>query len=163
MGTGGDTLGVFTTVAHHPKLLKRFLAFGTSLTFDADLPARDRELLILRTAANCRAEYEWGQHVAVAREVGLTDQEISDVLTGAGAPGWNGFDAALIRLADELHDDACASDETWGTLAERYEPPLMIEALCVVGYYHLVSFFLNSAGVTPEPGSEGLPSVRADA
>ena len=46
----GTEMNIFSTLAHHPKLLKRWAAFGGTLLFGGRLPARDRELLILRTA-----------------------------------------------------------------------------------------------------------------
>lgn len=48
---------IFTTFARHPELMRRWLPFGTVL-LGGELPPRDRELLILRTAWNCRAAYE---------------------------------------------------------------------------------------------------------
>jgi alkylhydroperoxidase family enzyme len=55
----GSNLNIFATLAHHPRLLKRWPAFGGTLLFRGQLPARDRELLILRTAWLCKAESEW--------------------------------------------------------------------------------------------------------
>jgi 4-carboxymuconolactone decarboxylase len=154
---GDDELNIFATLAHHPKLLKRWSAFGGVLLGGGDLPARDREILILRTGWNCQAEYEWGQHAAIGRGVGLTDDEIARLAEGPDA-GWDDFDAALVRAADELHDDAVISDATWKALAARYNEKQLIEVCMVVGQYHLVSFTLNSLGVEREPGVEGLPS-----
>ena len=47
-------LNIFATLAHHPKLLKRWLVFGNHVLAKSTLPARDRELLILRTGWRCR-------------------------------------------------------------------------------------------------------------
>ena len=54
------TINIFATLAHHPKLMKRWLVFGNHVLAKSTLPPRDRELLILRTGWNCRASYEWG-------------------------------------------------------------------------------------------------------
>ena len=122
------------------------------------LPARDRELLILRTGWRCGSEYEWAQHVVVGRAAGLTDDEIARVAVGPDAAGWDPFDALLLRAADELHDDSCLTDATWAALAERYDERQMVEVPVVVGHYHLVSFLLNSLGVPLEDGSERFPA-----
>src|ERR1700755_3383800 len=95
-------LNIFATLAHHPKLMKRWMVFGNHVLAKSTLPARDRELLILRTGWNCRAPYEWGQHVAIARTLGVTDDEISRIAAGPDAAGWDPFDACLLRAADEL-------------------------------------------------------------
>jgi len=120
------------------------------------LPARDRELLILRTGWLCRAEYEWGQHKLIARTVEVTDEEIERVKAGPDAEGWDESDAALLRAADELHTDAEISDETWGSLAARYNERQLIEVPMLIGHYHMVAFTLNSLGVELEPGVDGF-------
>ena len=66
-------------------------------------PARDRELLILRTAVLCQAEYEWGQHRLIGQSAGISEAEIDRVRNGAAAEGWDPFDAALLSAVEELH------------------------------------------------------------
>ena len=158
-GVEGD-LNIFATLARHPRLMKRWSAFGGVLLARGEMPARDREILILRTGWNCQAEYEWGQHARIGRSAGLSDEEITRITEGPDAPGWSDFDAVLLRAADELHNDAVISDGTWAKLAERYDDKQLIEVCMVVGQYHLVSFTLNSLGVQREPGVEGLPGGR---
>jgi 4-carboxymuconolactone decarboxylase len=155
--TGSDeTLNIFATLVRHPGLFRRWLPFGGKL-LAGKLPARERELLILRTAWRCRAEYEWGQHVVIAKSSGVTDDEIARVRSGP-EEGWSEFDAALVRAVDELHDDGCISDATWQTLAGRYDERQLIEVPMLVGHYHMVGFTLNSLGVQREPGVPGFPT-----
>ena len=154
----GRTVNIFTTLAHHPKLMKRWMVFGNHLLFKGSLPPRDRELLILRTAINCQADYEWGQHVPIAKATGVTAEEIERVARGAGDPGWNDFDRTLLQAADELHADCELSDATWEALSARYSVQEMIEVPFTVGQYHLVAMALKTLGVQREPGVEGLPA-----
>lgn len=153
----GPAVNIFRTLVHHPKLFKRWLVFANHVLFKSTLPARDREILILRTGWLCRAEYEWGQHVLIGRAVGLTDEEIVRIAEGPDAPGWDPFDAALLRAADELHDDHFLSDETWDALGVRYSPQQLMDAVFAVGQYALVSMALNTFGVQLDPGVEGFP------
>jgi 4-carboxymuconolactone decarboxylase len=155
--TEGKDLNIFATLVRHPRLFKRWSGFGGFLLYRGELPARDRELLILRTAWNCRAEYEWGQHARIAVTVGLSEEEISRVIDGPEAPGWSRADAALLRAADELHRESSISDATWDVLALDHDEHRLIEICMVVGQYHLVAFTLNSLGVQREPGVTGFP------
>jgi alkylhydroperoxidase family enzyme len=159
-GSEGADLNIFATLARHPRLLKRWSAFGGVLLYGGELPARERELLILRTAWNCRADYEWGQHVRIGLDSGVAADEVAAIAAdGASSdPAWSADDAALLRAADELHADAHISDATWAELAGRWNEAQLIEVCMVVGQYHLVAFTLNSLGVQLEPGVEGLPS-----
>jgi len=78
----GRVLNIYRTLAAHPKLLKRWGVFGTHVLYKSTLPARERELLILRTGWLCRSEYEWGQHVIIAKGCGITEDEIERVKAG---------------------------------------------------------------------------------
>lgn len=144
-------MNIFATLVRHPRLLRRWSAFGGVL-LDGELPGRDRELVILRTAHRCEAHYEWTQHVRLARAAGIDDETVARVPEGPDADGWEPFEAALLRAADELHDASRIADDTWAVLAERYDERQLIELPMLVGQYHLVAFTLNSLGVEPEDG-----------
>lgn len=155
--TDAPAANIFATFVRHPGLFRRWLPFGGKL-LAGKLPARDRELLILRTAVLCEAEYEWGQHRLIGLASGVSEAELGLVQEGPGAEDWDPFDAALLTAADELHSDARISDATWEALASRYDERQLIEVPMVVGHYHLVAFTLNSLGVQLEPGVAGFPS-----
>jgi 4-carboxymuconolactone decarboxylase len=156
---GGEVqhLNVFTTLAQHPKLLKRWLVFGNHVLVKSTLPARDRELAILRSGWRCSAPYEWGQHVAIARRSGITDDEIARVAAGPDAPGWSAGDAAVVRAVDELHDRATITDPTWAELSQQYDTQQLMDLVFAIGQYHLVSFALNAFGVVRDDGVTGVP------
>jgi 4-carboxymuconolactone decarboxylase len=151
------TLNVFATLAHHPKLMKRWLVFANHVLAKSTLPARDRELLVLRTGWNCRAPYEWGQHVAIARGIGITDDEIVRVAEGPDADGWSEADVALLRAADELHNEDALSDPTYAALASRYDAQGLLDLVFTIGQYHLVSMVLNAFRAERDDGVTGVP------
>jgi alkylhydroperoxidase family enzyme len=153
---GAPAANIFSTLVRHPGLFRRWLPFGGKLLGGGKLPARDRELLILRTGWLCHAEYEWAQHREISKSIGIADDEIARVRAGPDAVGWDPFEATLLRAADELHADARISDPTWATLAERYDEKQLIEVPMLVGHYHMVAFTLNSLGVPLEPGLAGF-------
>jgi alkylhydroperoxidase family enzyme len=152
-----NTSNAFNTLARHPKLLKAWMPFAAALAFiDGELPPRLRELTILRTSWNCRAEYEWGQHIALARKAGVADEEIARVKKGPDAEGWTGLEAAVLQAADELHTDACIADDTWVLLAAHLDERQLIEVPVLVGQYHLAAYMLNSLGIERGPGVGGF-------
>ena len=117
-----------------------------------------RELLILRIGWNCQAVYEWAKHVGSvgrARDHGLEPERIA---LGAGA-GWDDFEAAHVRAADEIYRDGIVSQATWDTLAERYDTREMMSVVMTVANYRLVSMSLNALGVQPQETDELFPDV----
>lgn len=153
----GPILNIFRTLAHHPKLMKRWLVFGNHILAKSSLAPRERELVILRVGWLCRCGYEWGQHVLIARNSGLSDEEIERIAAGSDAEGWSDLERLLLRAADELHADAFISDATWSGLSAHLSTEQIIDLVFTVGQYNLVSMALNSLGVQPE--SDDVPRL----
>src|SRR5262245_25568822 len=153
----GRVFNIFPTLAHNPKLLKKWLVFASHILWKSTLPARHRELAILRMAWLSQAEYEWGHHVAIGKQNGLSDAEILRVTDGPEAAGWEAFEATILRGVDELNANTSLGDSTWSALAERYNTEQVIDFIFTVGQYKLVSMALNSLGVQLEDGFEGFP------
>jgi alkylhydroperoxidase family enzyme len=143
----GQVFNIFKVLAHHPQLVKRWTPFAGHVLAKQTLSFRDRELLILRIGWLNQAEYEFAQHELIAKRGGLTDADIARLKEGPKAKGWNEKEAALLQLADDLHENSVASDATWATLAKSYSTEQLMDAVFTVGQYNLVSWALNSFGV----------------
>jgi alkylhydroperoxidase family enzyme len=154
----GRPLNIFLTLARNEGLFKSFGKLGTYLLVNGLLPAREREIVILRIGALSQSEYEFGQHTVIGLEAGLTAAEIGRLAT-PGTQDWSPADAALLRLADELCADDVVSDSTWQELATRWNDAELLELLVLAGFYRLVSGVLSSAGVPLEPATPGWPAA----
>jgi alkylhydroperoxidase family enzyme len=154
----GNTVNSYKICLHNPELCRTWMTFaGYVEGSSSSLPARERELLILRTAWRCRDNYVWSPHAANGIRAGLSEADLDRITKGPEAAGWNAFDAALLRAADELHDNQFISDATWATLADPYNNKQLLDAIFAVGEYTMVAMYLNSAGAALEPGWTGLP------
>ncbi|MGA1642688.1 MAG: carboxymuconolactone decarboxylase family protein [Ilumatobacteraceae bacterium] len=158
-GPEGDPLNIFGVLGNHPDMLKRWLVFATHVLSKNTLSSRDRELLILRTGWNCGSKYEWGQHVVIARECGIGDDEIESVKVGPTASSWSSHDRMLLTAADELHEHQTLSDHAWNGLTATYSTEQVLDVIATVGNYHLVAMFLNSTGVPLDAGVPDDPDV----
>ncbi|MBV9905717.1 MAG: carboxymuconolactone decarboxylase family protein [Alphaproteobacteria bacterium] len=147
---GGRILNIFRTLVRAPKALQRFNEWGGYiLSRRNDLPAREREIVILRIGFLCKSGYEWTQHHRIGLREGLTADEIERIKQGAGA-GWSAADAALIKAADELHHDQFVTDLTWTEMTKFYTQKQCMDAVFTAGQYTQVSMFLNTFGVQLE-------------
>lgn len=152
----GQAGNLFATLARHPELFRRWGGFG-GLLLNGALPARERELVILRVGWLCRAPYEYGQHVLIARRAGISDDEIAAVSAGPDAPGWTDRERAVLRAVDELHGGFGLTQPTWDALARHWDEHQLLELLFTVGQYHLVAMVGNAVGIQPEDGVPPLP------
>jgi alkylhydroperoxidase family enzyme len=151
----GPTVNIYETVGRFPDLARAQVTLGRTLRSGA-IPVREREILILRTGWNCGCAYEFAQHRRLATEIGMDESDLRRIQQGPDAAGWDPFEATLCRAADQLHADGLIGDATWAELDACYDGRQMTEVPMVVGYYHLVSFLLNSLGVQLEDGAESF-------
>lgn len=155
---GMHGLGV---ILRHPALAKAFLAFNNHVAVASSVSKRVRELLILRISWLRRSEYEFIQHVVLARNAGLSEAEIERVQLGPDAPGWDPTDADLVRAVDELHADARINDATWARLSAHFSTAQLMDIVFAVGCYEVLAMVFKTFGAQLEPGVDPLePAVR---
>lgn len=125
------------------------------------LTLREREIVIDRTCARCRSEYEWGVHVAFfAVKAKLTPDEIRDTCAAdTTATAFAPRERLLLRLVDELHDTANVSDTLWQVLSATWTPEQLIELLALVGFYHMISFVANALQIPRESYGARFPGA----
>lgn len=157
-GEDGTILNVLATLGRHSELLDSYMKFIVYVASESTLPDRHREILMLRIGWLCQSKYEFGQHSRIAKEAGLTDDDIVRITEGPEDPGWSRFEATLIRAVDELYYNDIISDSTWNALSQRYNEKQLIDVIITVGQYNMVSWILNSLGVQLEKGVPGAPN-----
>jgi alkylhydroperoxidase family enzyme len=154
---GAPPLVLFTTMARDRRLFFKF--FNSGLLDRGNLSIRQREIVIDRVTARCRAEYEWGVHVAVyAEKAGLSEDQITSLVTGGPDDAcWDDADRVLIRLCDALHEDCAVDDELWSQIAAYHGDEAILELLMLAGTYRTVSYLVNGLQLPPEPGARRFP------
>lgn len=153
----GEPLNIFGTMAHHPKLLKRFIVFAGYFLNRGLIPAREREIVILRVGARTSSVYEFGQHTLIGRRSGLTDNEIAVLAGDPDRHEWSTRDRALIAMVDDLCDDDRVGDPTWAKLRAHWNDAELCELVLLAGNYRMVAGFLNTMGVQLDPDTPGWP------
>ncbi len=150
-------LNIFRTIGRNEPLTRGFLALGSHLLRGEQIPAREREIVILRVGWRCQSEYEFGQHTAIGLASGLSELEIAAIAEVTDG-SWSSEEAALLAMVDELCADEVVSSDTWRQLSAIWTDEQLLELLVLAGYYRLVSGLLNSAGVALETGTARWPS-----
>ncbi|MFD0686929.1 carboxymuconolactone decarboxylase family protein [Actinomadura fibrosa] len=145
-------LNVFTTIGRHRELFQSWIGFGSMLLYKGTIPARDRELAILRTAHRRSCAYEWTHHRRIGLEAGLTEAEVAATRLGLDDHAWSEDDLAVLTAADELDELGTVTDGTWAALAGRFGENQLIELVILIGHYHMVAFALNALRVQVEDG-----------
>lgn len=143
------------TVVRNPELFRVQMDSG-NVFYNGRIPAREREIAVLRIAWLCGAPYEWGQHAVIGKRCGLGDEHIVWAMEGSGAEGWTTHERAIVRGVEELIDDKTLSDETWNCLAQTWDEAQLIEFPALVGQYVSIAYVQNSLRMRLEEGNQGL-------
>lgn len=159
MPPGMPPLKLFRTVGRNPRVLQRMIAGG--LLDRGSITLRQRELLILRSTALCRAEYEWGVHIALFNaKAGFTPEQLADTCRERPNPKWwSGDELTLIALADGLHRHAAIDAALWERLREQLRDEQIIESIMLCGLYHAVSCLVNGLQIELEESMPRFPHV----
>lgn len=157
----GRVINIFRTMARKPKALKRFLEWGGYiLSRRNSVPAREREIAILRVGWNCRSGYEWTQHVPIAIRAGVTEAEVAAIKVGGGDASWSEADRAILDAVDDLTADFFVSERNWAAVRAHWSEEQAMDLVYTVGQYTQVSMALNSFGVQLDEGQVLDPDFR---
>jgi alkylhydroperoxidase family enzyme len=155
-------LNVFRMVANAETAFRPWLAFGGALLSSLALDPVVRELAILRVARLSGAEYEWVQHVPIAKAVGATDEQVAAVDRGDLEDAALGDAArAVLRFTTEVVEDVRASDAALeGLTVAGFSPREVVELLLVIGQYMMVARVAETAGIELDPPGDVVESSR---
>ena len=150
-------LNVVRTFTVNPRLAEAWQPFAYYVLRTSTLPPHDRETLILRIGWLNQSQYEFTQHVRVAKGVGFTDEDIERVKAGPDTPGLAPFDAALMRAVDQLRTKSFVDDATWSVLKSRYDDKQLMDVVVTTGQYNIISWYLNTMGTPIEDWATPVP------
>jgi alkylhydroperoxidase family enzyme len=138
-------------LAHAPAIGGSVLRLIHAILTKADLDFCLRELAILRVTWRCGAQYAWVQHVAIARSIGVSDEQISalegpDVANGP----FNLREQILLAFTDEVLDGPAVSSFTFAQAREEFSLRELVELLLTIGYFRMIGSLLTTLEIDPE-------------
>ena len=160
-GSAVEPLSLFRTLAIHQDLFSRMRPLGAGILGSRVVDGALREVMIHRTCALCRCEYEWGVHsVSFGAAVGLTDEQLASTVHGGPDDGcWDPRQRAVLRLADELHHTALVSDDLFRDLSLLFDTAQILELTVTAGWYHTIAFAVGVMGLAPEAWAARFPEA----
>ena len=145
-------LNVFRMVANSEPVARGFLKMGNALLDRGKLSPTLRELAILRVGWLSKASYEVYQHERIGRDVGLSEEKLRAVHRGADAAEFDPHEKAVLRFTDDVVKNVKASDATFKPVAEFLDREEIVELVLSIGFYMMVSRFLETLEVDDQEG-----------
>ena len=155
----GDTGNLVPTLLNAPELAESVLPFLRYTSLYSTLSARERAIVILRTAWLAQSAVLWDNHVPHAQAAGLSIQQLRQIAVGPNGEGWDPFESTLIAFVDELFVNSSVTDATWAALSSRFDLYNMVDAVMTVAEFTTLSIVANSLGIQVDsPGPFPLPT-----
>jgi alkylhydroperoxidase family enzyme len=138
---------IFRTLAHTPKLLRRFLALGGELRNGTKLDPKLRELALMTVGRLTEAEYEFTHHWNLARRVGVPREQLEALADFESSPLFSPAERAVMRYAAEATSNVRVSDAAWSAAMEALGMAQMMELVLNVAFYNRVVRLVVRCGV----------------
>jgi len=135
--------GPFSVFLYSPATGDAAQKLGAQVRFHNALPEKLKELAILIVARHWTAQYEWYAHHRFALEAGLKPAVAADIAAGKRPAGLQADEQAIYDFAQELLETKEVRDATFEAVVERFGEKAVVDLICTMGYYSLVSMTLN--------------------
>jgi 4-carboxymuconolactone decarboxylase len=146
----GTPPNLYKALANHPALVAAWTEFSKTLRHDARTPRALRELVILRGAQLMRSEYEWAQHLVMARKAGISETQIAALASWRTSPEFNAKEKAALALGEAV-TQGHVSDEVYRLASKEFDHHDYVELALVAAFYAMVGRMLDAMGVELEP------------
>jgi 4-carboxymuconolactone decarboxylase len=152
--------GPFSVFLYSPATGDAAQKLGAQVRFHNALPEKLKELAILVVARHWTAQYEWYAHHRFALEAGLKPAVAADIAAGKRPAGLQADEQAIYDFASELLEKKEVSDATFTAVTERFGEKAVVDLICTMGYYSLVSMTLNVNRFPIPPDAMPLKKLR---
>ena len=146
----GQPPNLYKALANQPQLVAAWSEFSKTLRHDTRTPRALRELVILRGAQLMRSEYEWAQHLPMARKAGVSEAQIKDLPSWNTSPHFDARQKAALALSEAVTQGR-VSDEVYAEAMRHFDHHDYVELALVAAFYAMVGRMLDAMGVQLEP------------
>jgi AhpD family alkylhydroperoxidase len=143
----GRPVNLYRALGNHPKLVAAWTEFANSIRHDSRTPRALREVMILRTAQIARSEYEWAQHLAMARKAGVREAQIAALAGWRDSAEFDAKERAALALTEAVMAGR-VSDAVHAEVRKHFPTDAeFVELSLTAAFYAMVSRMLDALQV----------------
>jgi 4-carboxymuconolactone decarboxylase len=156
---GSAIINLHRALANSPNMLRNFMRLGNSLLLHGVLPPALRELAVLRIAQMTGAGYEWAHHVPIARQAGVSEEQVAGLTSWHKSAHFDERERAVLRYTESVASAVAVPDEVFRELRVHLSEAEVVELTLVAGYWGLVARLLVALKIDVEPAFvQNLPA-----
>lgn len=146
----GSPPNLYRALANHPPLVAAWTEFARAIRYESRTPRPLRELVILRGAQLMKSEYEWAQHLKMARKAGVKEEQIRDLSSWRASSHFDAKEKAALALAEEVTNGK-VSDAVHAEVLKHFDRQDFVELSLTAAFYAMVGRMLDAMEVQLEP------------
>ena len=146
----GTPPNLYKALANHPAIIGAWTEFANTLRNGSRTPRALRELVILRGAQLVQSEYEWAQHLRMARKAGVREEQILALPDWKGSKEFDAKEKAALAVAEAVTQGR-VSDEVYKHAMQHFDHHDYVELAVTAAFYAMVARVLDAMGVQLEP------------
>jgi alkylhydroperoxidase family enzyme len=147
---GGEPPNLYKKLANHPEVVAAWSGFASTLRHKSRTPRALRELVILRGGQLMKSEYEWAQHLKMARKAGVSEAQIRELSSWKKSSLFDPREKAALALAEAV-TNGHVSDEVYAEAMRHFDHQDYVELSVTAAFYAMVGRMLDAMGVQLEP------------
>ena len=146
----GAPPNLYRALANHAPLAAAWTEFARAIRYESRTPRNLRELLILRGAQLMRSEYEWAQHLKMARRAGVREAQIAALAEWRDSAEFDATEQAALLLAEAVTRGE-VTDEVYASVSQRFDHATYVELALTAAFYAMVGRMLDAMRIQLEP------------
>jgi alkylhydroperoxidase family enzyme len=148
----GSPPNLYRALGNHPALCAAWAEFARALRYDGGTPRELRELMILRGAQLMRSEYEWAQHLKMARKFGVREAQIAALAQWRESKEFDERERAALELAEAVTRGE-VGDAVYAAVSKHFDHATYVELAMVAAFYAMVARMLDAMRIQLEPAA----------
>ncbi len=146
----GSPPNLYRALGNHAPLAAAWTEFARAIRYESRTPRELRELVILRGAQLMRSEYEWAQHLKMARKAGVREAQIAALAGWRESGEFDAREKAALLLAEAV-TRADVSDEVYAAVSKHFDHATYVELALTAAFYAMVGRMLDAMRIQLEP------------
>jgi alkylhydroperoxidase family enzyme len=146
----GSPPNLYRALGNHAPLTAAWTEFARAIRYESRNPRELRELIILRGAQLMGSEYEWAQHLKMARKAGVREAQIAALAEWRVSPEFTPREKAALLLADAV-TQANVTDEVYAEVSKHFGHQDYVELALTAAFYAMVGRMLDAMRIQLEP------------
>ena len=143
----GRLHNLYLMLLNSPPIARGWLNLLTAVRQQCQLPARYRELTILRIAILNGADYEYISHVPIGLKEGISQEQIDALKDWRKSKVFEPADLAVLAYTDSMTEDIHVPDNVFDALRPHFDTRELTELTATIAAYNLVSRFLEAVKI----------------